>query len=67
LPQNRGGSTIRRMDEKTLREELERQRTAPPVTEEQLAELRARLEYHRQNPDEPTFTLDEIRRGLFTR
>jgi putative addiction module component (TIGR02574 family) len=37
----------------------------PPVTPEQMRELNARLEHHRQNPDEPTFTLDEIRRGLF--
>jgi putative addiction module component (TIGR02574 family) len=37
----------------------------PPVTPEQMRELSARLEHHRQNPDEPTFTLDEIRRELF--
>ncbi len=40
---------------------------APPaVTPEQMRELSARLEHHRQNPDEPTFTLDEIRRELFS-
>jgi putative addiction module component (TIGR02574 family) len=37
----------------------------PPVTPEQMRELRERLEHHRRNPDEPTFTLDEIRRDLF--
>lgn len=36
-----------------------------PVTPEQMRELSARLEHHRQNPDEPSFTLDEIRRSLF--
>jgi hypothetical protein len=39
----------------------------PPLTPEQRRELRARLEHHRQNPDEPTFTLEEIRRKLLTR
>ena len=37
----------------------------PPVTPDQMRELNGRLEHHRQNPDEPTFTLDEIRRDLF--
>jgi putative addiction module component (TIGR02574 family) len=36
----------------------------PPVTPEQMRELSARLEHHRQNPDEPGVTLDEIRRKL---
>ncbi|MBS0523483.1 MAG: addiction module protein [Proteobacteria bacterium] len=37
---------------------------APPLTEEQRAELRARLEHHRAHPDEPGVTLAEIRRKL---
>jgi hypothetical protein len=36
----------------------------PPVTPEQRRELKARLEHHRRHPDEPTVTLDEIRRKL---
>jgi hypothetical protein len=39
----------------------------PPVTPEQMRELRARLEHHRRHPDEPGVTLDEIRRKLFKR
>jgi putative addiction module component (TIGR02574 family) len=37
----------------------------PPLTPEQRSELNARLEHHRRNPDEPSVTLDEIRRKLF--
>lgn len=39
----------------------------PPVTPEQIRELKARLEHHRLNPDEPGVTLDEIRRKLVGR
>jgi putative addiction module component (TIGR02574 family) len=38
--------------------------SAPPVTEEQRSELRARLAHHRAHPDEPGVTLAEIRRKL---
>ena len=37
----------------------------PPVSPAQMRELSARLAHHRLNPDEPTATLDEIRRKLF--
>jgi putative addiction module component (TIGR02574 family) len=37
---------------------------APPLTDEQRAELRARLEHYRRHPDEPTSTLDEIKSEL---
>ncbi|WP_428669705.1 addiction module protein [Reyranella sp.] len=36
----------------------------PPVTPEQILELRERLAHHRLNPDEPAVTLSEIRRKL---
>ena len=36
----------------------------PPVTPEQILELRERLAHHRLNPNEPTVTLSEIRRKL---
>jgi putative addiction module component (TIGR02574 family) len=35
-----------------------------PVTEEQRAELRARLARHRENPDEPSVSLADIKRKL---
>lgn len=38
--------------------------SAPPVTDAQRAELRARLAHHRAHPDEPGTTLAEIRRKL---
>jgi putative addiction module component (TIGR02574 family) len=38
--------------------------SAPPLTETQRAELRARLDHHRAHPDEPGVTLAEIRRKL---
>ena len=34
---------------------------ATPLTPEQRTELRARLAHHRAHPDEPTFTLAEIK------
>ncbi len=38
---------------------------APPlVSGAQMRELTARLMHHRQNPDEPAVTLDQIRRKL---
>jgi putative addiction module component (TIGR02574 family) len=37
---------------------------APPLTEEQRAELRARLTDYRANPDASTVTLPEIRAKL---
>lgn len=39
----------------------------PPVSPEQLSELRARLEHHRLHPDEPGISLKEIRRKLTQR
>ncbi len=38
--------------------------SAPPITDAQRRELRARLVHHRSHPDEPTTTLDDIRRRL---
>jgi putative addiction module component (TIGR02574 family) len=38
--------------------------SAPPLTDEQRAELRARLAHHRAHPNEPGVTLAEIRRKL---
>ena len=39
---------------------------APPVTAEQRAELRARLEHHRAHPEEDTVSLAEIKAKLGT-
>jgi hypothetical protein len=52
------------MDKKALVDPIDFDVDPPPVTPEQRRELRARLEHHRQNPDEPGVTLDEIRRRL---
>ena len=38
--------------------------SAPPVTDAQREELRARLAHHRAHPGEPGVTLAEIRRKL---
>ncbi len=38
--------------------------TAPPLSDAQRQELRARLAHHRANPDEAGVTLDDIRRKL---
>jgi putative addiction module component (TIGR02574 family) len=38
--------------------------SAPPVTDAQRAELRARLAHHQAHPEEPGVTLAEIRRKL---
>jgi putative addiction module component (TIGR02574 family) len=40
---------------------------APAVSDAQREELRARLAHHRAHPDEPTVTLDDIRRKLVGR
>ncbi len=40
---------------------------APPVSDAQRQELRARLAHHRAHPDEPDVSLDEIRRRLTSR
>ncbi len=40
---------------------------APPLPNEQRAELRARLEHHRRHPDEQTWTLEQIKANLGTR
>jgi len=37
---------------------------APPLSDAQRDELRARLAHHRAHPDEPGVTLDDIRRKL---
>jgi len=37
---------------------------SPPVTEEQRAELRARLEHHRADPCEPSVSLADIKGKL---
>jgi putative addiction module component (TIGR02574 family) len=38
--------------------------TAPPLSDAQRDELRARVAHHRAHPDEPAVTLDDIRRKL---
>ena len=38
--------------------------TAPPLSDTQRQELRARLAHHRAHPDEAGVTLDDIRRKL---
>jgi putative addiction module component (TIGR02574 family) len=38
--------------------------SAPPLSDAQKRELRARLAHHRAHPDEPGTTLDDIRRKL---
>jgi putative addiction module component (TIGR02574 family) len=40
---------------------------APPVSDAQRDELRARLAHHRAHPEEPGVTLDDIRRKLIGR
>jgi putative addiction module component (TIGR02574 family) len=47
-----------------LLESVASEAAAAPITEEQRQELRRRLAEYRQNPDEPMFTLAEIRRDL---
>ena len=37
---------------------------SPPVTDDQLNELRVRLAYHRANPDEETVSLVDIKAKL---
>ncbi len=41
--------------------------TAPALSDAQRTELRARLTHHREHPDEPGVTLDDIRRRLTRR
>jgi len=38
--------------------------SAPPLTEEHMVELRARLAHYRAHPDEQTWTLEEIKAEL---
>jgi putative addiction module component (TIGR02574 family) len=39
----------------------------PPVSDPQLRELNARLAHHREHPDAPAKTLEQIRRELLAR
>jgi hypothetical protein len=43
---------------------LEELHDAPPLSDAQRSELRARLAHHRDHPDEPAVMLDDIRRKL---
>jgi len=47
-----------------LLESVASEKGAPPITEEQRRLLRQRLADYRANPDEPVFTLADIRREL---
>ncbi|MBY0318921.1 MAG: addiction module protein [Reyranella sp.] len=40
---------------------------APPLSDTQREELRARLAHHQAHPDDPGVTLDDIRRKLLAR
>jgi putative addiction module component (TIGR02574 family) len=44
----------------------ESEASAPLITEAQRAELRARLAYHRANPDEPGVTVAQLKAKLLT-
>ena len=45
-------------------EGLANEALAPPLTDAHLLELRARLAHYRAHPDEPTWTLEEIKAEL---
>lgn len=52
------------MEKVPLPDELQR---LPPLSDEQRRELDERLAHHRAHPDEPSYTLDEIRRKLISK